>query len=382
MKPQPALGQPAAAPDRWMILVLAVLLALGTVMVYSSSAVFAAEKLSQPDYYLKRHLLALAIGLLAMFGVYRLGYQRLSRLAYPALLLCLMLLILVLIPGVGTRAGGSSRWFRFAGFSFQPGELAKPVFVLYLACSLTRKKEKVKVFGQGFLPHLMVCGAAVLLLLLQPDFGTATILTLITFCMLFLAGTRLRYLVASALAAVPLVYVLVAGSEYRLRRLLAFWDPWTYRYDIGYQISESLMGFGSGGWLGVGLGAGRHKLFFLPAAHTDFIFSLVGEELGLVGTLLVLGLFSVLVWRGLRLALKAPDLFGCYLAFGLSLLIGLQAMVNMAVVTGLLPTKGLTLPFFSFGGSSLICNLAAMGVLLSISRSAAESVPPAKVTWP
>lgn len=373
---------PTAGPDRWLILPLAVLLALGTVMVYSSSAVYAAEKLGNAAYYLKRHLFALALGTAALYGAYRLGYQRLARFAYPALLACLLLLVLVLIPGLGSRAGGSSRWLKLAGFSLQPAELVKPVFVLYLAYSLTRKKEKIRAFGQGFLPHLVVCGALVMLLLMQPDFGTAAVLALVMFLMLFTAGTRMRYLVASALVALPLVYGLVAGSEYRMRRLLAFLDPWSHRFDVGYQISESLMGFGSGGVLGVGLGAGRHKLFFLPAAHTDFIFSLVGEELGFLGALAVLALFGLLVWRGLRVALRSPDLFGGYLAFGLTLLLGLQAMVNIAVVTGLLPTKGLTLPFFSYGGSSLVSALATVGLLLSVSRAAAGPPPPAKVTWP
>ena len=181
-----------------------------------------------------------------------------------------------------------------------------------------------------------------------------------------------------------MAYGLIAGSEYRMRRLLAFMDPWSHRFDIGYQISESLMSFGSGGLLGMGLGEGKHKLFFLPAAHTDFIYSIVGEELGMLGAVAVLALFGVVVWRGIRVALRAPDLFGTYVAFGLTMLIGLQTLINMGVVTGLLPTKGLTLPFFSYGGSSLICTMLAVGILLHISAAGnANSKPPdAKVTWP
>jgi len=384
MERQQAARQQQPAPDMILLFVVLGLCAFGLVMVYSSSALYARQATGSATSYATRQAVYLAAGLLLMWLVYRTGYQRLVRLVYPALLLCLLLLVLVLVPALGTRAGGSQRWLRLGPLGFQPGELVKVVFVLYLAGSLTRKKESIKAFGRGFLPHLVVSGLLVVLLLMQPDFGTAAVLTLIMFLMLFLAGTRLRYILVSALAALPMAYGLVAGSAYRMRRLLAFMDPWTHRFDIGYQISESLMGFGSGGVAGAGLGAGRHKLFFLPAAHTDFIFSIIGEELGLLGAAAVLLLFGLLVWRGVRAAWRVPDLFGSYLAFGLSLLIGLQAMVNMGVVTGLLPTKGLTLPFFSYGGSSLVCNLLAVGILLSISREAevASKPPEAKVTWP
>jgi len=223
------------------------------------------------------------------------------------------------------------------------------------------------------------------LLLLQPDFGTAAILTMLLFLLLFVAGTRLSYLAVSALIALPMAYMLVTGSDYRMRRLLAFMDPWADRFNVGYQITESLMSFGSGGVVGVGLGEGKHKLFFLPAAHTDFIFSQVGEELGFLGAALLMLAFGVIVWRGVRAAWRAPDLFGTYLAFGLAALIGMQALINMGVVTGLLPTKGLTLPFVSYGGSSMICMMLAAGVLLDISASSATpggAEDGAKVTWP
>ena len=335
-------------------------------------------------YFFRRQTIALMIGLLAMIAGYRIGYRRLVGTAYPLLLITIVLLVLVLIPGVGSKAGGSSRWIKLGSFGFQPGELAKITFVVYLACSLTRKREKIKAFGAGFLPHLLVSAVLILLLLRQPDFGTAAVLTIVLFFMLFVAGTKLSYILVAALAALPMAYGLIAGSEYRMRRLLAFLDPWSHRFDIGYQISESLMSFGSGGIFGVGLGEGKHKLFFLPAAHTDFIYSIVGEELGMIGAVALMLLFGVVVWRGIRIALRAPDLFGTYVAFGFTILIGLQGLTNMGVVTGLLPTKGLTLPFFSYGGSSLICNLAAVGVLLSISKASwsAEQAPDAKVTWP
>lgn len=372
----------AGRPDALLLFGVIVLSACGLIMVYSASAVYAQAKTGDSMYFFKHQLVNLALGISAMVAAYRFGYQRLVRYAYPLLLFCMLLLVAVLVPGIGSRAGGSSRWIKLGGFGFQPGELAKVAFVVYLACSLTRKRAKIKAFGKGFLPHLMVSGVLILLLLGQPDFGTAAVLTLLLFFMLFVAGTRISYIVAAALLAIPMAYGLIAGSTYRMRRLLAFLDPWAHRQDIGYQISESLMSFGSGGLFGMGLGEGKHKLFFLPAAHTDFIYSIVGEELGIAGALALMVVFGVVIYRGMRIALRAPDLFGCYVAFGLTMLVGLQTVINMGVVTGLLPTKGLTLPFFSYGGSSLICTLLAVGILLSISAAGSESVPDAKLTWP
>jgi len=369
--------------DPVLFFAVLMLVAFGLVMVYSASAVYGAAQTGDSLYYFKRQLIAVILGVVAMVIGVRVGYQRLVKLAYPLLFVTAVLLVLVLIPGVGYRVGGSSRWIRLWGYNLQPGELAKVAFIVYLACSLTRKKEKIRRFGSGFLPHLLVSGVLILLLLRQPDFGTAATLTIMLFLLLFVAGTRLSYIFVAALAALPMAYGLIAGSPYRMRRLLAFLDPWSHRFDIGYQISESLMSFGSGGVAGVGLGEGKHKLFFLPAAHTDFIYSIVGEELGMIGAVVVLVLFGIVVWRGFRASLRAPDLFGTYLAFGLSALIGLQTLVNMGVVTGLLPTKGLTLPFFSYGGSSLVCTLLAMGILLNISAAGSGRIAPdEKVTWP
>lgn len=377
-------GVPRGRADPVLFFSVLALAAFGLVMVYSSSAIYASAHTGDALYYFKRQALNLLVGVAIMIFAFRMGYQRLVRWGVPLLLATCVLLVLVLVPGVGARAGGSSRWIRLGMFSFQPGELAKVAFIVYLACSLTRKRDEIKMFGRGFLPHLLVCGVLILLLLGQPDFGTAATLTILLFLMLFVAGTRITYIVAAALAALPMAYLLIAGSPYRMRRLLAFLDPWAHRFDIGYQISESLMSFGSGGVAGVGLGEGKHKLFFLPAAHTDFIYSIVGEELGFIGAGLVLALFALFVWRGLRAALRAPDLFATYLAFGLTILVGLQALFNIGVVTGLLPTKGLTLPFFSYGGSSLICNLLAAGILLEISAAAdvVSRAPEAKATWP
>jgi cell division protein FtsW len=373
-----------AQVDGVLLFAILALVSFGVVMVYSASAVSVQAQTGDALFYLKRHLVAVALGLIALVVGMRIGTERLVPMAYPMILASAVLLVLVLIPGIGGRVGGSTRWIRLGMLNFQPGELAKVAFVIYLACSLTRKRDRIRAFSVGFLPHLLVCGVFLLLLLAQPDFGTAAILTLLLFFMLYLAGTRVSYIVVAALAALPMAYGLVVGSEYRMRRLLAFMDPWAHRFDIGYQISESLMSFGSGGVLGAGLGEGKHKLFFLPAAHTDFIYSLVGEELGLIGASAVLLAFGVVVWRGMRAAWRAPNLFATYVAFGLTTLIGLQTLINMGVVTGLLPTKGLTLPFISYGRSSMLCTLFAAGILLAISAQGSEpkTVDDSKVTWP
>ncbi len=382
----PAETGESPAVDPVLFYVAIVLAALGLVMVYSASAVFAQDHTGDGMYYFKRQLLYLGLRSLAFWFGIRFGYHRLVGLAYPLLLLTIALLVVVIVPGLGTRAGGASRWIRLGMLSFQPAELAKVTFVIYLACSLTRKREKIQIFSTGFLPHLVVSGVLILLLLREPDFGTATTLAMLLFLMLFVAGTRVVYIVLSALAAMPMVYLLIAGSPYRMRRLLAFMDPWANRLDIGYQVSESLISFGSGGVSGVGLGEGKQKLFFLPAAHTDFIFSIIGEELGMIGAIVVLGLFVVLVWRGIRAAMRAPDLFGTYLGFGLTALLGLQTLINIGVVTGVLPTKGLTLPLISYGGSSLVCSCWAVGILLNISASGSAQDRAlnmdSKLTWP
>lgn len=353
--------------DRLLLWSVLGLTTLGLVMIYSASAVSAAERAGDAFVFVKGQLVAAGAGLAAMFLSMRLGYRRLEGWAYPLLLLSLLTMILVLIPGIGHLAGGARRWIRLAGFGFQPAELAKLAIVVYLARSLARKKEKVRNFSIGFVPHTLVIGLFALLLLAQPDFGSAVLLGALLFVMLFCAGAKISWLVASVLLSIPLLVHLIATEEYRLRRFLAFLDPWKHRQDIGYQVAESLLSVGSGGVLGQGLGAGKKKLFYLPEAHTDFIFSVIGEELGLVGIALVTFLFGLFLWRGIRATLYAPDAFGAYLALGCTALIGLQAVLNMLVALGLLPTKGLALPFVSYGRSSLVVSLWAAGMLLSIS---------------
>jgi cell division protein FtsW len=370
MKATAAVSTAPARFDALLLCAVLSLVSLGLVMVYSASAVMAQDKLGDSLYFLHRHLLAAGIGVVAMAVGMKVGWRRLARLAYPLLLVTLVLLVLVLIPGIGTTVGGARRWIRLPGFGLQPAEVAKFAWVVYLSYSLAKKREKVATFSVGFLPHLLLCGVLVGLCMLQPDFGSSVLLVFLLFALLFAAGTKVSYLVGSVLLALPLAYAAIATSPYRMKRVLAFLDPWAHRHDIGYQVAESLMSIGSGGLTGLGLGDGRQKLFFLPEAHTDFIFAIIGEELGLLGVAVLVGLYALIIWRGIRASLAAPEAFGTYLGLGLTSIIAVQAAVNMCVAMGLLPTKGLTLPFVSYGGSSLVVLMGAAGVLLSLSASA------------
>lgn len=350
------------------ILLLAVgLTCFGVVMVYSSSSIMAAKRFDDGFFFLRRQGLYAMLGFVLMAVFSQIDYKRLRPLAVPALLGCGLLLVAVLIPGIGVAAGGATRWLSLGGVSVQPGELAKLALVLYMAHSLAKKKDRITDFNFGFLPYMIVLALLLGLLLMQPDLGTAVSLAVIALVILMIAGTRWTYLSSVAVLSVPFLYFAVMNVEYRRKRLLAFIDPWQDPSDTGFQIIQSWLAFGAGGWLGKGLGEGKQKLFYLPEAHTDFIFSVVGEELGFVGVLTVTIMFFVLVWRGLKVSLEAPDDFGCYLAFGLSLLLGFGAVVNLGVALGLLPTKGMTLPFISYGGTSLVTTLAGVGILLNIS---------------
>ncbi len=363
---------PPASPVRFDALLLCAVLALvslGLVMVYSASAILAQDKLHDSLYFLKRQLVAAGLGVVGMAVVMQLGWRRLARLAYPLLIGVIVLLVLVLIPGIGSSGGGAQRWIRLPGFGLQPAEVAKFAWVVYLAYSLAKKREKVATFSVGFLPHLAVCGLLVGLCMLQPDFGSSVLLVFLLFTLLFAAGAKLSYLVGSVLLALPLGYAAIATSPYRMKRILAFLDPWAHRHDVGYQVTESLMSIGSGGITGLGLGDGRQKLYFLPEAHTDFIFAIIGEELGPIGVTLLVALYALVIWRGIRISLAAPETFGTYLGLGLTSIVAFQATVNMCVAMGLMPTKGLTLPFVSYGGSSLVVLMGAAGVLLSLSAS-------------
>ena len=361
--------------DPVLFAAIVALIVLGIVMAYSASAVYAAQKYHDAAYFLERDLVYALLGGLAMWYGAKTDFQFWRRWAYPMVIGAILLLVGVLF--IGARINGAARWYRLGPLSFQPAELAKFALVVWLAYSLAKKSEKVQIFTVGFLPHLVVAGLMAMLLLRQPDFGTAAILGLVCLLMLLVAGTKLSYIVIALLAAAPLAWRVVTGTPWRMRRMLAFLDPWPYRHDVGYQITESLISVGSGGAHGMGLGDGRQKLFFLPEAHTDFILANIGEELGFIGICGVIILFGILCWRGFRAAYRAREPFGAFLAFGITATFGLQALVNMGVVMGSLPTKGLTLPLVSYGGSSLATTMFMAGVLLNVStRAPAPKVDP------
>ncbi|MBI5481588.1 MAG: putative lipid II flippase FtsW [Deltaproteobacteria bacterium] len=351
--------------DLVLFTAVAGLVSLGIVMVYSASAVFARQKYLDAGYFLRRDLCYAAVGFLAMYLGARVDYSVYRRLCYPLLGGAAALLVLVLF--VGARINGATRWLHLGPALFQPVELAKFALWVYLAYSLAKKTEQIKSFTIGFLPHFVVCGLMAALVLKQPDLGTAVVLLATTIVVLFVAGAKIGYIIIAALVMLPIGWKIIVGTPWRLRRILAFLDPWQFRRDVGYQISESLISIGSGGVTGVGLGDGKQKLFFLPEAHTDFLAAIVGEELGLLGLGAVMAIFGVVVWRGLRTAWLARDSFGRYLAFALTIQFSLQALIHLGVVMGLLPTKGLTLPFVSYGGTSLVISMFAAGVLLNIS---------------
>lgn len=353
--------------DQTLLLLTVVLTCLGVVMVFSSSSIMAVREHGDSLYFLKRQGLYALAGFILMAGLMHFNYLYLRKLAVPILLLCLFLLVLVLIPGIGAKIGGAKRWIRLFGFSLQPAEFAKLGLIIFMAHSLARKQDKMKSFKLGFLPYMVVLAVLLLLILLQPDLGSALTLCAVAMAMMFVAGTRPIYIVSLGILALPFLYFMVMNVDYRRRRILAFLNPWEDPSNTGFQIIQSWIAFGSGGAMGNGLGESKQKLFFLPEAHTDFIFSVVGEELGFAGVIIIAAMFLLLVLRGFKAATSAPDNFGSYLAFGMTLLIGIEAFVNMAVVMGLVPTKGLALPFLSYGGSSLMATLMAVGIILNVS---------------
>jgi cell division protein FtsW len=343
------------------------LMCLGLSMVFISSNVMAQTNYGDPFYFVKRQGMYALLGLGALFLGRSINYQHYQRWVYPFLFLSLTGLVLVFFPGIGGKVRGAARWLRLGPVALQPSEFAKIAVVIFLAYSFSRKQEKMKYFAIGFLPHMLVAGLFIGLIGIETDFGTALTLTAIVLTMLFVGGTRLTHIILALGTVITLAVAAVLKDPKKFDRILSFLDPWKYGASVGYQLKQSLLAIGSGNFWGLGPGQSRAKLFYLPDAHTDFILAIFTEEMGFVGFLLVLALFSTLVIRGLRLSLKAPDTFGSYLALGLTLVIGLPAAINMGVVSGILPTKGLSLPFLSYGGSSLIASMLAVGILLNIS---------------
>lgn len=354
--------------DPWILISTLALISMGVIMTYSASAIIAMEKFGDHLFFLKRQILWVGFGSIVMMMVMSFDYENFKKITLPLFTVSLVLLILLLFPFFGKEVGGARRWLVLGPLSFQPSELAKVSMILYMAHTLTRKANRLDDFTVGYLPNLIVLGLFAMLIALQPDLGTAIVLTLVISMVFFVAGVRLKHILYTSIFSLPVVAYAILSVPYRKRRILAFLNPWGDPTDSGFQIIQSWFALGRGGWTGLGLGNGKQKLFFLPEPHTDFIFSVIGEELGFLGVLVVLICFTVFVWRGLRVALKTDDLYGSYLAVGFSLLIGIQALINIGVVIGALPTKGLPLPFISVGGSSMMVSMISAGMLMNISN--------------
>ena len=356
-------------PDNILLIVTLLLLIGGTVMIYSTSSIIAQERFGDGNYFLKKQLFFVLVGLVAMWGFLKLPYHRMNRkiVAYGGIALSLVLLLLLFVPGLGTTVKGATRWLRLCGFSFQVSEFVKIALVVFLAHYLSKKITASREFLRFFAVPLGVTILIVTLVLKQPDFGTAVIMVSVLMAMLYVVGGRIVYLAGFVAASVPVAIFLVMHEQYRMKRIMTFLNPWDDPQGAGFHIIQSFLSFGSGGVCGVGLGDSMQKLFYLPEPHTDFIFSIIGEELGFVGVSIVILLFVLFIVRGLTIAFQSGDLFGTLLAAGLTTVIGLEACINMAAVMGLIPTKGLVLPFLSYGGTSLIMCMVLVGILLNIS---------------
>ncbi|MCP5467947.1 MAG: putative lipid II flippase FtsW [Deltaproteobacteria bacterium] len=349
------------------------LMAVGVMMVYSSSAIFAKENFSDSLYFLKKEAIFTSLGVVSILVFRKIDYHIYYKLVYPILIFTLFLLILVFLPGIGHSVKGAQRWIRIAGFSLQPSEFTKIALLIFLAYSLSKKGTSIKSFSKGLLPVLGISGLFLGLVLLQKDLGTPMILVALIFTMLFIGGARFLHLFSMFAVCVPALAALIYFFPHRVKRLICFWDPFQEPYGCGFQLIQSYVAFQGGGLTGRGLGQGKQKLFYLPESHTDFIFPNLAEELGLIGSLLVIFFFIVLLVRGIKISVRAPDSFGTYLAVGITLLISLQAAFNLAVVMGMIPTKGLPLPFISHGGTYLLVVTALIGVLLNISSQSVKA---------
>ncbi|MCP3941270.1 MAG: putative lipid II flippase FtsW [Desulfobacteraceae bacterium] len=342
---------------------------IGIVMVYSASSSISMDDHNNLFYYMQKQALFFCISLCVMFVTASFPYRLYKSFAYIILMTSIGLLIAVLFPALNTKAGGACRWLSLGGITFQPAEFAKLAMILFMGYSLAKKQKMIDQFSIGFFPHALIFGIFAGLIIIQPDFGTIVVMGLICWGMMFIAGVKIFHLLSPLPLVIPIVYFLVFKVEYRLLRILTFMNPWDDPYNTGYQITNSLKAIGSGGLFGKGIGLGMQKMHYLPEPHTDFIFSIIGEELGLLGVLAIFTLYTVILVTGCKIARQADNMFGTLLAAGLTLYIGVQVIINTGVALGVLPTKGLTLPFISYGGTSLVASMAAMGILMNIGAS-------------
>lgn len=360
------------APDYILFFVVIALMVIGLIMILSASSIRSYNDYNDSFYLFKHQLVWAVIGVSSMLIFMNIDYHIYEKNAKFILILTLIGLIAVLIPGIGRVIGGSRRWIIMGPVRIQPSELAKIGIVIYLAQYFSKKGSKVKHLFEGLMPPLIILVIVFLLILLEPDLGTAATIAGTVFIILFTAGARFSHLIFLLSASIPVLIFFIFSEDYRRERFLSFLDPWSDPLDTGYHIIQSLLALGSGGIFGVGLGKSKQKFLYLPEPGTDFIFAVLGEELGLIGALLVLGLFFLFAWRGMKIAVSVPDMFGSVLAVGITAMVTIQAIINIAVVTSSMPVTGITLPFMSYGGTSLVIMLSSAGILLNISRQALE----------
>ena len=366
------------SPRQWLMLLGCALMCIGLVVVSSASMDMASLNYDSPFFFLKRHGVYLAAGIVCAVLVYQIPLAVWERSSGALLIFAYLLLALVLLPGIGKTVNGSTRWIHLGPVNIQVSEIVKVCAIMFVAGYLVRRVDEVRSTFWGFMKPVMVLSVMALLLLKQPDFGAVVVIMTAVFAMLFLAGARLSQFLTVTFGSAGVAYLLVASSEYRWKRVMGYIDPWADQYSTGYQLVQSLIAFGRGEWTGVGLGNSIQKLFYLPEAHTDFVFAILAEEFGFIGNLIVIALYLALVWVAFGIARKAESLgkfFNAYMVYGFATLIGLQAIVNVGVASGLLPTKGLTLPFISYGGSSLIVMSMVLALIMRADYENQTAVP-------
>ena len=357
--------------DYGLLIVVLVLLAIGLVTVLSASAHYSLRTEGDSYFYVKKQLLFAVVGIISMLIISRIDYRILnSRISYVLLGIAFVMLCLVFVPGIGVTRNDATRWINIAGFQFQPSEIMKVAMIFFIATTISKNPKRIKQFWAGFVPYLVLIGAIAVLLLLEPHMSATIIIAVIAIAMIFVAGAKFSHLIPIGVVGVLGAIVLAYTSEYRWKRVMIFLDPWQDARGDGYQIIQSLYAIGSGGLFGVGLGKSVQKYLYIPEPHNDFIFAIWAEEMGLFGVILVILLFGIFIWRGITIALKAPDMFGSLIATGVTVMIGIQAIFSIAVVSSSMPVTGIPLPFFSYGGTALVILLSCVGILLSVSRQA------------
>jgi len=357
-----------SAPDVWLLISISLILLIGLMMVYSASGVMAFREFGDRFYFLKRQSIFAILGFASLFFTMNLNYTVWKKWAPMLLIICFGLLIMVLIPGIGVVRGGARSWLGIGSFGIQPSEFMKLGMILFLAKWLSAEQQKITLFVKGLMPPLGLVFLAFGIIMLQPDLGTGAVMVCASLILIYTAGARMKHLGGLAMVGVLGFVGLIAAAPYRLKRITSFLDPWSDPLDGGYQIIQSLFAIGPGGLVGLGLGMSRQKFSYLPEPQTDFIFSILAEELGFIGGCTLILLFLVVIWRGVRIAISAPDTFASLLAIGITSIIGVQVLINIGVVIGMMPVTGITLPLVSYGGSSLTLLLTALGILLNISR--------------